>query len=95
MQEVVMGSTAQYWRTVWWVLESQFRLHLAQAKSNRARRGRKNDYADARRLVRRLVPRLGYNKAIWAAAHRVCRLIWKILHRGCATSNTASESVPR
>ena len=33
-------------------------------------------------LFRRLVPRLGYNKAIWAVAHRVCRLIWKILHQG-------------
>ena len=30
-------------------------LHLAQAQSNRARRGRKNDFADAERLVRRLV----------------------------------------
>ena len=31
---------------------------------------------------RRLVPRLGYNKAIWAVAHRVCRLVWKIPHQG-------------
>jgi hypothetical protein len=30
-------------------------LHLAQAKSNRAPRGRKNDFADAERLVKRLV----------------------------------------
>jgi transposase len=30
-------------------------LHLAQALSNRARRGRKNDFADAERLVKRLV----------------------------------------
>ena len=30
-------------------------LHLAQAQSNRARRGRKNDFADAERLVKRLV----------------------------------------
>ena len=33
-------------------------------------------------LFRRLLPRLGYNKAIWAVAHRLCRLIWKILHEG-------------
>ena len=32
-------------------------------------------------LFRRLLPRLGYKKAIWAIAHRICRLIWKILHR--------------
>lgn len=30
-------------------------LHLAQAQSNRAPRGRKNDFADAERLVKRLV----------------------------------------
>ena len=29
--------------------------HLAQAQSNRARQGRKNDFADAERLVKRLV----------------------------------------
>jgi len=33
-------------------------------------------------LYRRLVPRLGHNKAIWAIAHRLCRLAWKILHQG-------------
>jgi len=32
-------------------------LHLAQAESNRARRGRKKDFADAERLVKRLVAR--------------------------------------
>jgi transposase len=31
------------------------KLHLAQAQSNRGRRGRKNDFADAERLVKRLV----------------------------------------
>ena len=30
-------------------------LHLAQAESNRARRGRKKDFADAERLMKRLV----------------------------------------
>lgn len=70
VQEGVMESTAQYWRPVWDALEQYWRpvmqgradaglntgaLHLAQAKSNRGRRGRKNDYRDAERLVRRLV----------------------------------------
>jgi transposase len=32
-------------------------------------------------VYRRLVPRLGHAKAIWAIAHRLCRLIWKILHQ--------------
>jgi transposase len=68
VQEVVMESTAQYWKPVWSVLEQHWKpklaqpegsaagkLHLAQAKSNRAPRGRKNDFADAERLVKRLV----------------------------------------
>jgi transposase len=32
-------------------------LHLAQAQSNRGRRGRKRDFVDAERLVKRLVAR--------------------------------------
>lgn len=52
---VVMESTALYWRPVWVALESQFRLLLAQARSNAAVQGRKTDYADAMRLVKRLL----------------------------------------
>ena len=33
-------------------------------------------------VFRRLSFRLGYAKAIWAIAHRLCRLIWKVLHDG-------------
>jgi transposase len=70
VQEVVMESTAQYWKPVWQALERYWRpecqkrseagrmsgtLHLAQAHSNRAPQGRKKDFADAERLVKRLV----------------------------------------
>lgn len=68
VEEVVMESTAQYWRPVWEVLEECWmrkrraaagaesgRLHLAQAQSNRGPRGRKRDFPDAERLVKRLV----------------------------------------
>jgi transposase len=70
VEEVVMESTAQYWRPVWGTLEQSWKpvcqkregagpmsgtLHLAQAQSNRARRGRKRDFPDAERLVKRLV----------------------------------------
>ena len=70
VEEVVMESTAQYWKPLWSALErywepsSQNRegagkmsgtLHLAQALSNRGRRGRKKDFRDAERLVKRLV----------------------------------------
>jgi transposase len=51
--DVVMESTAQYWRPVWNELEPFFALHLAHAQSNRAPQGRKSDWADARRLVKR------------------------------------------
>lgn len=55
VEEAVMESTAQYWKPVWMALEPQMRLQLAQAFSNRAPRGRKHDFRDAERLVRRLL----------------------------------------
>src|ERR1700676_2024605 len=70
VEEVVMESTAQYWKPVWGTLERYWKpicqtregalatsgtLHLAQALSNRGRRGRKKDFRDADRLVKRLV----------------------------------------
>jgi hypothetical protein len=60
VEEVVMESTAQYWKPVWGTLERYWKpicqkregagpmsgtLHLAQAQSNRGRRGRKKDAA--------------------------------------------------
>jgi transposase len=53
VEEAVMESTAQYWKPVWLSLEPHFRLWLAQAWSNRAPRGKKTDFKDAQRLVRR------------------------------------------
>ena len=47
VEEAGMESTAQYWRSVWLELEPHMRLHLAQAFSNRAPRGRKHDFKDA------------------------------------------------
>jgi len=55
VSEIAMESTAQYWRPVWIALEGQFRLHLAQPRSTLAPRGRKSDFADATRIVRRLL----------------------------------------
>ena len=70
VEEAVMESTAQYWKPAWGTLERYWRrfcrgregagrmsgtLHLAQALSNRGRRGRKTDFRDAERLVKRLV----------------------------------------
>jgi transposase len=70
VEEVVMESTAQYWKPIWGALERYWKpasqnregagrmsgtLHLAQALSNRGRRGRKKDFRDAERLLKRLV----------------------------------------
>ena len=70
VEEAVMESTAQYWRPVWEALERYWQpirrqregaspmsgtLHLAQAQSNRGPHGRKRDFPDAERLIKRLV----------------------------------------
>ena len=51
--EVVMESTAQYWRPVWYGLEAHFELHLTHPLKTRAPRGRKSDFRDAQRLADR------------------------------------------
>jgi transposase len=88
-EEVVMESTAQYWKPVWGALERYWKpirekregakrrsgtLHLAQAQSNR---GRKKDFVDAERLVKRLVAREltlsfvpGAEQRLWRAVTR-------------------------
>src|SRR5208337_2274196 len=59
IEEVVMESTERYWKPRCQSREGAGRmsatLHLAQALSNRGRRGRKKDFRDAERLVKRLV----------------------------------------
>jgi len=61
------------------------------AKGNRSMRRLLNQLAHAavrkedcqlQIVFRRLSSRLGYAKAVWAIAHRLCRLIWKVLHEG-------------
>jgi transposase len=52
--QAAMESTAQYWKPVWYALEPYFRLTLAQPRSTAAPRGRKTDFADAKRIVKRL-----------------------------------------
>ena len=46
-------------------------------------------------VFRRLLPRLGYQSAIWAIAHRLCRLVWKILHEGVRFIERDCEADPR
>ena len=42
-------------------------------------------------VFHRLLPRLGYKATIWAVAHRLCRLVWKILHEGVPYVEQGSE----
>ena len=90
VEEVVMESTAQYWRPVWEVLERDWlpqrrardgaspaagQLHLAQALSNKGRQGRKRDFLDAERLVKRLVAQELTLSFVPDAAQRLWRTV--------------------
>jgi len=46
-------------------------------------------------LFRRLLPRLGYKQALWAIAHRLCRVVWKILHEGVRYIEQGAERDPK
>ena len=78
VEEAVMESTAQYWRSVWMELEPHMCLHLAQAFSNRAPRGRKHDFKDAERLVRRLIAK----ELILSFVPDGEQRIWRLRRRG-------------
>jgi len=92
VEEVVMESTAQYWKPVWGALERYWRpicqkregalqtsgtLHLAHALSNRGRRGRKKDFRDAERLVKRLVA----NELILSFVPDAKQRLWRTVMR--------------
>ena len=76
--EAVMESTAQYWKPVWMELEPHLRLHLAQAQSNKAPKGRKSDLADAKRLVRRFVA----GELMLSFIPEPAQRIWRMVTRG-------------
>src|SRR5437762_6634486 len=92
-EEVVMESTAQYWKPVWEALERDWKpvrqrrdgaspmsgtLHLAQAQSNGGPQGRKKDFPDAERLVKRLVANELTLSFVPAAEQR----LWRTVMRG-------------
>jgi len=92
VEEAVMESTAQYWKPVWETLERYWKparqkregagrmsgtLHLAQALSNRGRRGRKKDFRDAERLVKRLVSK----ELVLSFVPDVAQRLWRTLTR--------------
>jgi transposase len=96
VEEVVMESTAQYWQPVWGALERYWKptcqkrvgadpmagsLHLAQAHSNRGRRGRKKDFPDAERLVKRLVAQELTLSFVPEAEQRLWRTVTRRKHQ--------------
>ena len=66
---------------------------LSQAAHAAARS--KGTHTHFQAVFRRLLPRLGYQSAVWAIAHRLCRLIWKILHEGIRYIEQGIESEPK
>jgi transposase len=46
-------------------------------------------------VFRRWIVKLGYNGAIWAVAHKLCRLVWKILHDKVHYIERGQESSPK
>jgi transposase len=45
-------------------------------------------------LFRRFLPRLHYTGAVWAIAHRLGRLVWKILHHGVSYIEHGEQPTP-
>jgi transposase len=96
VEEVVMESTAQYWKPVWGTLERYWKparqqregaskmcgtLHLCQAKSNHGPRGRKNDFADGERMVKRLVAQELVLSFVPDAEQRLWRTVTRRKHQ--------------
>src|SRR5438552_9236051 len=105
VEEVVMESTAQYWKPVWGALERYWKpmcqsregagrmsgtLHLAQALSNRGQRGRKRDFRDAERLVKRLVSQ----ELILSFVPDAEQCLWRTLTRTRSEEHTSELQSP-
>ncbi len=89
VKEVVMESTAQYWKPVWQAaLEGRYRLELAQAHSNKAPKGRKRDFADAERLARRCVA----GELILSFVPSEEQRLWRTMTRTEATTDAGSRA---
>jgi transposase len=91
-----MESTAQYWKPVWGMLERFWKparqqresapkmagtLHLCQAKSNHGPRGRKNDFLDSERMVKRLVAQELVLSFVPDAEQRLWRTVTRRKHQ--------------
>src|SRR5499425_362775 len=69
--------------------------YLRRVLSQAAHAAVKKNGSHFQAVFRRLLPRLGYQSAIWAIAHRLCRVLWKILHEGVRFIEQGSEPDPQ
>ena len=46
-------------------------------------------------VFKRLVVRLGYVKAVWAIAHRICKIVWNILRKGVSFTEFSEARNPK
>jgi transposase len=69
--------------------------HMRRILNQAARAAVEEKGSHFQSVFRRLLPRLGYKAAIGAIAHRLCRLVWKILHEGVSFLEKGSEPDPR
>jgi hypothetical protein len=69
--------------------------YLRRVLNQAANAAVKNKGSYFQAVFRRLLPRLGYQSAIWAIAHRLCRVVWKILHEGVRFIEQGCEPDPR
>jgi len=46
-------------------------------------------------VFKRLVVRLGYVKAVWAIAHRICKIVWNVLRKGARFTEFSEARNPR
>jgi transposase len=69
--------------------------YLRRVLSQAAHAAVKKNGSHFQAVFRRLLPRLGYQSAIWAIAHRLCRVVWKILHEGVRYIEQGREPDPQ
>jgi transposase len=46
-------------------------------------------------IFKRLVVRLGYVKAVWAIAHRICKIVWNVLSKGARFTEFSEVRNPK
>jgi transposase len=69
--------------------------YLRRVLTQAAQAAVKKNGSHLQAVFRRLLPRVGYQQAVWAIALRLCRLVWKILHDGVRYEERGVITSPR